>query len=297
MDLFKRIIKLLFFPHIAVVCLLIPVAAGSLVYTFAFSDQQGAIAYASYAISAYTLTIICTKAPEILKKLKRIKEQNKFLKRYTSDAQYRIKLSLYGTFAVNIFYALLQLGSGIYYHSVWNYALAGYYALLAVMRFFLLKETVRIQLGKDMFFEYLHYRLTAVFLLIMNIALAVMVFYITTQNKGFERSPIITIAMAAYSFWAIIMAFVNIKKFSRHTSPITAAAKVISLVAALVSMLSLETSMLSAFGENNDESFRLIITASTGAAVCASVLTLAVYMIVSSTKEIRKLKGEKTDEQ
>lgn len=48
-------------------------------------------------------------------------------------------------------YAVLQLGSGIYYHSAWFYTLSGYYVILAVMRYFLLKETRHKELGKNLF--------------------------------------------------------------------------------------------------------------------------------------------------
>ena len=66
-----------------------------------------------------------------------------------------------------------------------------------------------------------------------------------------------------------------------------------SLVAAMVSMLSLETAMLTAFStEENTPLFRQIMTGCTGAVVCAAVLAIAVHMIVYSTKRIRELREE-----
>lgn len=53
-------------------------------------------------------------------------------------------------------------------------------------------------------------------------------------------------------------------------------------------MLTLETAMLSAFGEAGDAEFRQAMTAATGAAVCLVVLILAVYMIARPTKEIKR---------
>lgn len=68
------------------------------------------------------------------------------------------------------------------------------------------------------------------------------------------------------------------------------AAKVISLTAALVSMLSLETAMLAQFGSDEAE-FRRTMLGVSGGVVCAFVLAMAIYMIVRSTKQLRKLKN------
>ena len=270
-------------------------AAVMLIYAFVCCEQDSVIAYFSYVISAYAFTVFCVNAPRTVKALKKFRRENRFMSRYLSDVQYKMKVSLYGSLAVNIVYVFLQLGFGVYYQSFWYYSIAIYYALLAFMRFFLLRETVKGFLGRDVFREYLHYRLSAVLLLLMNMALAIIVFFIVWLKRGVEYSPIITIAMATYSFGAVITSAVNIKKYRRQTSPITAAAKTVSLMSALVSIVSLETAMLSAFGSEEDGELRTVITAVTGGAVCVAVLAVAVYMITVSTKEIKKLKGEKRD--
>lgn len=64
------------------------------------------------------------------------------------------------------------------------------------------------------------------------------------------------------------------------------AAKVISLTAALVSMLSLETAMLAQFGRD-DVRLRQIMISATGTGVCAIVLGMAVFMIAKSTKALK----------
>lgn len=82
-------------------------------------------------------------------------------------------------------------------------------------------------------------------------------------------------------------------KFRVCGSPVLSAAKAVSLIAAMVSMLSLETAMLTRFGSAEDPRFRRLMTGWTGFGVCAMVLIMAMYMIVRSTREIRKLqRGE-----
>ena len=68
--------------------------------------------------------------------------------------------------------------------------------------------------------------------------------------------------------------------------------KVFALSAALVSMLSLETAMLSQFGQELSAEEEWLMVALTGAGVSAVVVTMSIYMIVTSTKEIRKLRGK-----
>ena len=67
------------------------------------------------------------------------------------------------------------------------------------------------------------------------------------------------------------------------------AAKALHLVAALVSMLALETAMLTQFGSNDTAQFRKIMTGCTGGVICAFISGLSIYMIHRATKQIRKM--------
>ena len=292
MKTLKRIGKVLLFPHIAFVIILAPIAAALLIYSFAYENVEPYISYASYFLSAYALTIVCARAPEIYKKAKQFRDNNRYITTYRSDAGLRVRISLYRSWGLNLAYALMQLVLGIINRSVWFYALAGYYFMLVVMRFFLLREARYKRLGEDLRFELLLYRLCGALLVAMNLSLVGIVFYIVRRNYGFEYHYIVTIAMAAYTFFTLTMAIVNIVRYRKYKSPVMSASKIISLAAALVSLLSLETAMLTAFGEGNDALLRQIMTACTGAAVCIAVLAMASYMIISSTKQINALKGE-----
>lgn len=287
----KTILWKLLFPHMAILILLVPIAAVLLIYAFAFENAHPGMVYASYVLSAYTLTIVCVRTPAIITWAKRVKRDNRYLSRYFSDPQLRVKISLYASLAMNTAYAILQLGLGFHHASVWFYSFAVYYVLLAVMRYILLKEIVKDASGQNRFTELLLYRFCGVLLLVMNLALAVIVFYIAWQNRGFEHHFITTIAMATYTFATLAKAIVNVVKYRKYQSPLMSASKAISLVSAFVSVLTLETAMLTAFDEQNDPLFRQIMTSTTGAAVCLIVFAVAIYMIVRSTKDIKKIKG------
>lgn len=288
----KRLIFKILFPHTAVILLLIPVSAVMLLYAFTEKKLVSAVQYAAYGLSAYTMTVLCAKAPVLYKKARAIKQENKYAVLYFSDAALRVKISLYGSFMINVLYAVMQLGLGFINHSVWFYALSGYYLLLAAMRFLLLKNSRNESLGKNLYREYLNYRLCGIILLLMNITLSVIAFYIVSQNKGFTYHYIMTISMAAYTFTVFTTAVVNLIRYRKYNSPVISASKIINLVVAFVSMLSLETAMFTAFGEGNSPNFRKIMTACTGAAVCVIVLAMAIYMIDHSTKQLHQLEKE-----
>lgn len=211
--------------------------------------------------------------------------ENEYINRYFREPALQVKVSLYGSLVLNIAYAIMQFGLGMYNNSVWFYALSTYYFLLALMRFFLLKEARRD--GINLYFEYLCCRFCGIVLLFMNIVLSIITFYIIKQNRGFSYHYIMTIAMATYTFFTFTVAMVNLVRYRKYKSPVISASKAINLAAAFVSMLSLETAMLATFGEESSPAFKKIMIALTGAGVCAIIFSMAIYMIVHSTKKLR----------
>ncbi len=289
-----KILKALIFPHLAVMILLVPIATSLLIYSFVYLNGEGIISYLSFALSAYTLTTLCAQTPNIIRFIENFKQENRLVHRFITDPALRVKTSLYSSLIINTAYAIFQIGLGFYHSSFWFYSLAVYYILLAVMRFFLLRDVRVSKAGEDMISELKRYRFCGIILMLMNIALVGIVFFIAWQNRGFEHHFITTIAMAAFTFFTLIVAIVNAVKYRKYKSPLYSASKAINLVAAAVSMITLETAMLSAFGEEGQENFRLIMTSTTGAAVCIFILAMAIYMVVGSTKKLKIMtKGSK----
>lgn len=286
-----KIVRAVLFPNGKVFFFLVPLSAALLIYTFSGGEVHKEVRYASYIISAYTLTAVCCKLPEILSFWKEIGHKNKYIAKYRNDTGWRITISLYTSFVINTAYAILQLGLGVIHSTIWYYSMAAYYVMLSVMRFYLLRYLRGSRgPGKDKEKELHRYRFCGVVLLGMNLALAVIVHYITWQNRTFVHHMITTIAMAAYTFTSFTMAVVNLIRYRKYQSPVLSAAKIIGFTAAMVSMLTLETTMLTVFGGGEKRSFDRMMTGTTGAVITLTVLILAVYMIVKSTKELKYIK-------
>lgn len=299
MERVKRLGRALAFPPVWLTAVLTPFAFGLLIYVFVQRLEETLLAYGTYALSAYATVILCVRAPGTIRAFRTGFQGHPLVRRaldsragsrYRSDALYRQEISLYAGLSINLCYAVIKLVSGVAYRSVWFGALAGYYLLLAVMRFALLHHVTRHPAGEHPISEWKRYRLCGGALLVMNQALAVVVFLVVRRSSSFVYPGMLIYVMALYTFYAFTVAIINMVKYRRHFSPVMSAAKAVSLVAALVSMLSLETAMLTQFGSAEDETFRRIMTGSTGAVVCIVVLALAISMIVRATGQIRALK-------
>ncbi len=299
METFKKILKRIF-------CLPpLPTAAAALfgygfvIAVFAFDIQNPILRYASYAASAYALIISCTGIAYVNTAIGGVKKfighhplmkkfrSTKVGEKYMTDVRFRAGVSLYQGFFINLLYIVTKLVSGIVYRSTWFIALAVYYILLAVMRLLLVRQLNT----QDEAAELRRYRLCGIMLLFMNQALAGIVIFMVHQNRGFVYPGLLIYAMAAYSFYAVTIAIINIVKTRRRKSPILSAAKAISFVAALVSILSLTTAMLSQFGGNDDPSFRQVMTSATGGGVCTIVIGMAIYMICLANKKLKRLQN------
>lgn len=284
MERCANILKRLFFPSGWWFLLLVPLSAVLLRFAFSGQAVPKALDYGAYVLSAYTLAAIGCRVPGLIRAWRAFAGRNPYVVRYRRDVRWRITLSLCGSLTLNGAYAALQLGLGILHRTVWYYSMAAYYLMLAVMRFYLLAHMRRFAPGERPELEWRRYRFCGIVLLGMHVALAVIVFYIVRQNRTFLHHPITTIAMAAYTFTAFTLAIVSLVRYRRYHSPVFSAAKVISFAAALVSMLTLETTMLTVFGEGARGAFDRWMLGGTGAAVTCTILILAVSMLRTAAK-------------
>ena len=289
----KKLGKALLFPHIAIMIVLVPISTVLLVASMVFIGTESPIAYISYVLSAYTLTVWCVKIPYLIKFFKVFKDENKYARKWQDDTRLRVNVSLYGSFFWNIAYALFQLWLGFYHHTFWFYSLGAYYICLAVMRFFLLLHTRKYAPGERMREELLKYRACGAVFLLMNLALALIIFFMLYWNRTFEHHMITVIAMAAYTFTAFTVAIVNVVKYRKYSSPVFSASKAISLAAALVSMLTLGSTMLTTFRDGTmTEMGEKLMLGSIGGGVSILIVATAIYMIVTGTRKIKQLDSE-----
>lgn len=295
-NLKKYLKKLFFLPVLPTLIIAIP-SFILVIISLTYSEISEPLMYISYLLSAYSLVITITALPRIFHNIGHFFQNNSVTKaiikipivnKIKNDSYFSSEVSLYFGLLVNLCYIVMKFCSGIYYHSSWLIALGFYYLLLAVMRFALLHPIRHNSSEKQIIRELKSYRFCGIVLLVMNQALTIIVIMVVHQNQGFSYDGLLIYCIAIYTFYSVISAVYNLVKTHKKKSPALSALKIVSLTSALVSILSLETGMLSAFGGKDDSGFRETITEITGGIICVIVLAMAIHMIFSGTILLKK---------
>lgn len=302
MEKFKAILKKLFRPPIAIVLIVTAVACAGLVLVFSVGSEYEILTYIVYFISAYALTISVPWVVELIKAisskikngLPKFAKNVPILQKYLSDRSFRGEVGLYTGLTMNILYTVFRMASGIVYGSVWFISLGIYYAVLALSRFYLIYARKR-HAGK-IIEEYKSYVKTAVMLLVLNFPMGGMIVLMVIDNAGFSYPGYVIYLSAAYTFYTAIIATVNIGKYKKLGSPILSAAKGVSLITAMMSVLGLQTAMLSSFAEKG-EAYAKVMNAITGGIVFFACMGIEIYMLTRGTRAIRALRQEAQNEQ
>ena len=288
----KKIGKKLLFPPVWLMLSLTVISAGALTGIFRKGLEQTVPAYFVYALSFYTLSVVTVFLVMVLPgQYGRIKARlyaKPLTNRYLTDKVFRARLSLYLSLGINLLYVGIHLWSWHFSRSWWFVVLAVYYIIMAVMRFLLVRYVRRNAIGASIRREWKRSRICAYILLLINLSLSGAVLMILYQNRGYDYPGILIYVMALYTFYSTIHAIVDIVKYRTLGSPVMTTAKLVSLSAALVSMLNLETAMFAQFGTDMSVAHQHIFIILTGAGVSITVVTLCIILIVKATKEIRR---------
>ncbi len=290
MDFLKKLGKKLVFPHIVLVLALFPLSMILLAYAMIFEGTESIVSFISYGLSFYALTILCVRIPDIIKMINRFKTENKFIVKYRENVNFRINISLFGSLILNVAYSVFQLCLGLYHKSFWFYSMALYYILLTLVRTYLVMHTKKYKPGDELLAEYKRYNFCGWILLILNLAVTMIIFFIIYFDRTFYHHQITTIALAAYTFITFSLSIYNFIKYRKFKSPVYQAAKSINLVAACVSMMTLTTTMLTTFGTEDIIEFKKILLTCVGIVISSFILIIAIQIIIFTNKKIKEMK-------
>ena len=245
---------------------------------------ENILVYLIYSLSAYSLTIWLAALLGLTKRAKSAMMGNKLMRkaaaspimgRYFKDLAFRGSISIYQGIAVNLFYVAFRIMAAIRYASVWFLSMAVYYLVLGGLRAYLIvcyrRRTPEL--------ERRCYHTTAWFLFLLNIPMGGMIVLMVRTDSGFSYPGYVIYLSALYTFYTMITSAINLIRFRRLGSPILSAAKVLHFVAAMMSILGLQTAMISRFSENG-ENYRRMMNAITGGFVYGIVILIAIYMLL-----------------
>ena len=286
----KELLFRLLYPPKQVIVTAAAVSAAALWFVFSSGKTNCAAAYFAYFLSAYSLTILIIALPKAFSRIKNAVINSrafqkavgtKFVGRYLNDLSFRGSISIYQGMAMNFLYVIFRIVTGIRYASVWFISMAVYYFTLGLLRAYLIRcyrdtKADRIKC----------YRRSAQLLFVLNFTMGIMIVQMIMKNSGFSYPGYIIYLSALYTFYTMILSIVNIVKFRRLGDPILSASRVLNFISAMMSVLGLQTAMISRFSEKGDD-FRKLMNTLTGGAVYIIVIVTAVYMLIRS-KNIRR---------
>lgn len=165
--------------------------------------------------------------------------------------------------------------------SWWFITFAIYYLLLCFVKLSLVKNIDNQEK------EYKKVKHTGIILLFLNLILVGIIILIIKQDQIINYNGLLIYLVALYDFYLIVSAIISVIKNRKKHSPIIASSKCINLIVAMISMVSLEVAMVYKFG-NNDSSFKLIMTASMGFAICVINSFMAIYMIIKANNNLKR---------
>lgn len=295
MELAKTVLRKLLYPPKGVRYLLPPAAFAALIFVFAGKKQESGLAYVAYAASAYALAVLIAAMPALFRRLRqRVLDSRAVQKltgsrvggRYLTDQWFRGSFSIYQGMAMNFLYALFRTVTGILYRSPWFISMAVYHFFLGGLRAYL-AAAFRRREQNGLHYEYGCYRRTAWLLFLLNIPMGGMIWLMIRTNSGFSYPGYVIYLSALYTFYTMGLAIRNLVRYRKFGSPILSAAKVLNFVAAMMSILGLQTAMIAAFSPEA-EGFRQQMNTITGACVYAGVLVIAVYMILRASRQRKR---------
>lgn len=248
------------------------------------------LSYALYLLAALSLGY---SVYIVVRALRGLRNRKKIFRDYA----FRTTVTSSVSFVINFGYAVFQAVLAVLSRSVWLGALAGYYACLCFMRGFLLfrrKTNAGKEESEASLQSAISYRNCGYFFLFLTLVFSAAVVQMVLSEKGFRFEGLMIYVAAAYAFYKIILATVNISKARKQSDLIVRSLRNVNLADALVSILALQTAMFRSFGSEGIKVGKF--NGATGAAVCLLIAATGIVMAVNGAMKVKRLKAERKND-
>lgn len=273
-------------PHGARAAMLIILGFALLVAAFTLDVCPAWLKYAAYLLSAYATLALCANVGRWFRYCKAWIEGCAPARHYIHDSDFRNRVSLCWGVCANALYAALQGVLALIQRSGWMVALCGYYTVLTLMRLLVYRSDPH---ALDTRAAWRRYGAVGLLLILLAGSIQAILLQYLLKGKAFEYPGFSIYAMAAYSFTSLTMVIVRMIRYRKSVLPLQRAALNIRFAAALMSLLALQTALISTFGE--PDTFQFAMNALTGCAVFLALLAMALVML---SKAMRQLIGRRT---
>ena len=262
--------------------------------------ENGALAIIAYILFgvagvslAYSVYLIIPLFPKMKSGIIAWLEKRNFTHLLLRNFGFRTVIFAIGSFLMSLLFSGFNAYMGIKNRSIWYGALAAFYIALAFLRGGVLAYHKRRMGKKTQNDEYIKakvYRNSGIITLVLNIALSSAIAQMIFSNAHFTYMGLTIFAYAAYAFYKITVSIIALIKAHKQTDLTVRAIRNINLVDALVSILALQTALLTMFseGEINISLFNTL----TGTVVSFASIGIGIYMIISANKKMKEIQKE-----
>ena len=277
MSKYKEIGSKLLYPKIYIFILFFIIGFGSVISVFILNLSTHWISYISYVLSAYALTITVARSSNLIKWINKKIHSNKYTNRLITDRELKNNIKLFSGTFFNMIYGVFKFITGFIYNSIWFGATGIYYLILGMMKLSLTKHVIK---KSDNNKQLKQYKNTGILMFLLNSAMVGMIILMIRDGNSAIYPGFIIYAQAAYTFYILTFAIINIIKYRKNHTPIIAASKSINLAGAVMSLFILQVAMINEFG--GSDSFKLIINTITGTVTSFITIGIAIFMLINS---------------
>ena len=186
--------------------------------------------------------------------------KNKFLNRYSNDYEYRFIVNTIISFVLTIFFAFYNLLIGIYYKTQFNMSISIYYFLLVSIRIVVfINERKERKTNKN--YKSLNI-IQSIIMILMNISLFAPITIMVLGEKVVNYGIISAITIATYTTYKVISTIIAYFKKKEYTIKNIKMFKTIKLQESLLSILTLQNTLVMTFNKESYDNMKMLITIS-----------------------------------
>ncbi len=215
-----------------------------------------------------------------------------FFSNLICERRFRWYLAAFISFVASIAFATYNFIVGIIFKLVWNFSVSFYYIILTVIKAIILyseKKWKSQPLALTSKKRVTLFMVESIFLLLIDVALiAPITLLISQDNPSVNIGMIPSIAVAAYTTYNITMACINYTKSKKTDNLSLHGLKVISLKEAIVSIITLQNTLVVVFGDAGE---MLTLTAWTSFGMFLSLVLISILQFV----KLKKIKNQATE--
>ena len=211
-----------------------------------------------------------------------------FFEKVLTNKGYRLKLFLCISLICNFIYALFLFVISQQTHSKWFFVMSVYFGMLSFTRIFIFSQ---LNPQRTLRNKIILMRVCGYLLLLLNIIISIMMFTLIYTASYAKHQEITAIALAAYTFSTLSIAIVSSVKYIKSNRHTFICVKVINLVSASVSMVTLTNTMLATWGSEN-LLLRGIILPILSGFVSIFIVSSAMFMIKKANSDLRMVEHE-----